>query len=666
MSAISVMNYFNMGLNVMVLSGLAIALGEVVDDAIIDVENIFRRLRQNKFKKNPIPIYKVVFDSSMEVRKSVVFATIIIVLVFIPLLSLSGVAGKLFGPLAIAYISSIIASLFVALTITPALCYLMLGKSKLESEDSPLIKFIKYYYEIFLRAIEKKSKVIIFTSILIISLGFALLPFFKTQFIPPLHEGHFIMHMTALPGTSEKESIRIGNLVSAKIKNIGGVKSVAQWVGRSPMGADTFGTHYSEFEIELEQSDGPEQDKILEKIKDIVNGNPNNKTLSSNGFVGVNFAINTFLTERIEETISGYNASVVINLFGKDLDALDRDGQKISRLLNEIDGAEDIMLQSPPGTPQATIRLRPNKIAEYGIMKSDVLEIIRTAYEGYPAAIIYDGVMPVTVKVTVNKSYRDDILDIHELPIRTSTNQIIKLGEIADISQENGRSKILHQDGKRVQTITANIDGRDIGIFNEDLNAKLSTLNLGEGNYYEITGAAKENSKAREELITFSVLAGFTVLLMLYIAFGSLRNLAITLFNLPFALIGGVVAASIFGGWISIGSMVGFVTLFGITLRNSIMLLSHYQHLVSNENCEWNLETCVRGAKERLPSILMTALVAGLALMPIALGSGQPGKEIEGPMATIIIGGLFTSTILNLLILPTLLLNYGNFKKRSF
>ena len=666
MSAISVMNYFNMGLNVMVLSGLAIALGEVVDDAIIDVENIFRRLRQNKFKTPPTPIYKVVFDASMEVRKSVVFATIIIVLVFIPLLSLSGVAGKLFGPLGIAYISSIIASLFVALTITPALCYLMLGKSKLKSEDSPVIRGIKYYYEIFLRAIERKSRVIIFTSLLFIALGLALLPFFKTQFIPPLHEGHFIMHMTALPGTSEKESIRIGNLVSAKIRGIGGVKSVAQWVGRSPMGADTFGTHYSEFEIELEPSDGPEQDIILEEIKGIVNGNSNNSSPSTNGFVGVNFAINTFLTERIEETISGYNASVVINLFGKDLDELDRDGQKISRLLNEIEGAKDIMLQSPPGTPQATIRLRANKIAEYGIMKSDVLEIIRTAYEGFPAAIIYDGVIPITVKVTVNKSYRDDILDIHNLPIRTSTNQIVRLGEIADISQENGRSKILHQDGKRVQTITANIDGRDISAFNKDLIIKLSDLNLGEGNYYEITGAAMENSKAREELITFSILAGFTVLLMLYIAFGSLRNLTITLFNLPFALIGGVVAASIYGGWISIGSMVGFVTLFGITLRNSIMLLSHYQHLVSNENCEWNLETCVRGAKERLPSILMTALVAGLALMPIALGSGQPGKEIEGPMATIIIGGLFTSTILNLLILPTLLLNYGNFKKRSF
>ena len=388
-----------------------------------------------------------------------------------------------------------------------------------------VIRGIKYYYEIFLRAIERKSRVIIFTSLLFIALGLALLPFFKTQFIPPLHEGHFIMHMTALPGTSEKESIRIGNLVSAKIRGISGVKSVAQWVGRSPMGADTFGTHYSEFEIELEHSDGPEQDIILEEIKGIVNGNSNNSSPSTNGFVGVNFAINTFLTERIEETISGYNASVVINLFGKDLDELDRDGQKISRLLNEIEGAKDIMLQSPPGTPQATIRLRANKIAEYGIMKSDVLEIIRTAYEGFPAAIIYDGVIPITVKVTVNKSYRDDILDIHNLPIRTSTNQIVRLGEIADISQENGRSKILHQDGKRVQTITANIDGRDISAFNKDLIIKLSDLNLGEGNYYEITGAAMENSKAREELITFSILAGFTVLLMLYIAFGSLRNL---------------------------------------------------------------------------------------------------------------------------------------------
>lgn len=662
LSAICVMSFYNLGLNVMVLSGLAIALGEVVDDAIIDVENIFRRLRQNKLKTKPLPIYQVVFNSSMEVRKSVVFATIIIVLVFLPLLSLSGVAGKLFGPLGIAYITSIIASLFVALTVTPALCYLMLGHSNIESEDSPLISFIKKHYEKTLRVIEKKSKAIIFISLILISIGISFLPFFKTQFIPPLHEGHFIMHMTAYPGTSEKESIRIGNLVTEKLSQIEGIKSIAQWVGRSPMGADTFGTHYSEFEIELEPLDGPSQDEILDQMNEILHG----ENKEQNGFVGVNFAINTFLTERIEETISGYNASVVINIFGNDLDSIDQDAQKIAILLENIRGSKDITLQSPPGTPEVEIKIDPIKVAKYGINKIDVLNSIRSAYEGYPAAFVYEGVIKTPVVVTLNQISKDSITDIKNLPVRGADNQKYSLKDIAIITQKNGRSKILHQDGKRVQTITSNIEKRDIDSFSDELKNKLERLQLNPGVYYEITGSAQENAKSREELITHSTLAGAAVLLMLYIAFGSLRNLGLTILNLPFALIGGVLAALFYGGWISIGSLVGFVTLFGITLRNSIMLISHYQHLIDNENRQWNLETCIQGAKERLPSILMTALVAGLALTPIALGSNQPGKEIEGPMATIIIGGLFTSTILNLLILPTILLNYGKFEKREF
>jgi CzcA family heavy metal efflux pump len=662
LSAICVMSFYGLGLNVMVLSGLAIALGEVVDDAIIDVENIFRRLRQNKLKIKPLPIYQVVFNSSMEVRKSVVFATIIIVLVFLPLLSLSGVAGKLFGPLGIAYITSIIASLFVALTVTPALCYLMLGHSNIESEDSPLISFIKKHYERTLRIIEKKSKAIIFISLILISIGISFLPFFKTQFIPPLHEGHFIMHMTAYPGTSEKESIRIGNLVTKKLSQIEGIKSIAQWVGRSPMGADTFGTHYSEFEIELEPLDGPSQDEILDQMNEILHGENKEK----NGFVGVNFAINTFLTERIEETISGYNASVVINIFGNDLDSIDQDAQKIAILLENIRGSKDITLQSPPGTPEVEIKIDPIKIAKYGINKIDVLNSIRSAYEGYPAAFVYEGVIKTPVVVTLNQISKDSITDIKNLPVRGAENQKYSLKDIAMITQKNGRSKILHQDGKRVQTITSNIEKRDIDSFNDELKNKLERLQLNPGVYYEITGSAQENAKSREELITHSTLAGVAVLLMLYIAFGSLRNLVLTALNLPFALIGGVLAALFYGGWISIGSLVGFVTLFGITLRNSIMLISHYQHLIDNENRQWNLETCIQGAKERLPSILMTALVAGLALTPIALGSNQPGKEIEGPMATIIIGGLFTSTVLNLLILPSILLNYGKFTKKDF
>tara|TARA_B100000035_G_scaffold315313_1_gene335171 strand:+ start:8578 stop:11688 length:3111 start_codon:yes stop_codon:yes gene_type:complete len=664
LSAICVMSFYGLGLNVMVLSGLAIVLGEVVDDAIIDVENIFRRLRQNKLLTKPLPIYQVVFNASMEVRKSVVFATIIIVLVFLPLLSLSGVAGKLFGPLGIAYISSIIASLFVALTVTPALCYLMLGNTIIKSEDSPIIASIKIYYEKIIRAIENKSSGVIIMSFLLISIGLAFLPFFKTQFIPPLHEGHYIMHMTAYPGTSEKESIRIGNLVTNKILKIDGVKSVAQWVGRSPMGADTFGTHYSEFEIELDPLDGPSQDKILDQINSIVHGDIGEDL--QGGFVGVNFAINTFLTERIEETISGYNASVVVNVFGSNLDSLDQDIQKIAQVLQGIKGAIDITVQSPPGTPQVKIRLKPEKIAQLGIMNKDVLDAIRVAYEGITATYLYEGIHKKPVVITFEKDYRNDIAKIKNLPIRSNFNKIFMLSDIADITQENGRSKILHENGKRVQTITANISNRDFDTFSDELKQKLSKLNLNTNNYYEITGSAEENAKAREELITHSFLAGTAVLLMLIIAFGSLPNLIITILNLPFALIGGVLAATFYGGWLSIGSLVGFVTLFGITLRNSIMLISHYQHLIENENLPWNLETCVKGAKERLPSILMTALVAGLALLPIAMGTGEPGNEITGPMATIIIGGLFTSTILNLLILPTILLNFGVFKKRVF
>ena len=662
LSAISVMSYFNFGLNVMVISGLAIALGEVVDDAIIDVENIFRRMRQNKLKKQPLPLYQVVFNSSMEVRKSVVFATVIIVLVFLPLLSLSGVAGKLFGPLAIAYISSITASLFVALTITPALCYLMIGYSDIKTEDSPVVKFLKNKYEIILSRIEKQSKLIILSSLFVIAIGLSFLPFLKTQFIPPLHEGHFIMHMTSFPGTSEQESIRVGNLVTKKLKKIEGIKSIAQWVGRSPLGADTFGTHYSEFEIELDEGlGGPEQDEILANIKSILHGDDNQEFEA--GFVGVNFAINTFLTERIEETISGYNASVVINLFGENLDLIDQDSALISSTLNTINGIKDITLQSPPGSPEVFIKLRSEKMSSLGINKADVLKFIRAAYDNYPVTKIYNGIIPTTVAVTLNKESRDDIMDIKELPIMNAQNQIIRLSEIADITQKNGRSKILHQNGKRVQTVTANIGDVDIDIFTKSLNEKLKELKLNEGNYYEITGSAQENMQARNELITQSLLAGGAVLLLLYIAFGSFTNLCLTVLNLPFALIGGVLAASFTGGWISIGSLVGFVTLFGITLRNTIMLISHYQFLINEENCIWNTETCIRGAKERLPSILMTALVAGLALTPIAFGSDQPGKEIEGPMAMIIIGGLFTSTILNLLILPTILLNYGSFKK---
>jgi CzcA family heavy metal efflux pump len=669
LSAIVVLSYFEIGLNIMVLGGLAIALGEVVDDAIIDTENIFRRLKENRLLAKPLPIYKVVFDASMEVRSSVVYATIIVALVFMPLLTLSGVAGKLFAPLGLAYIAAIMASLVVALTLTPALCYVLLGNAKLESEDSPIIKAIKRSYVKLLYLIEKQYKLVIFVSLLLIALGLGILPLFKSQFIPALHEGHFIMHMTAVPGTSEQESLRLGKQVAKVLREIKGVQSVTQWVGRAQNGADTFGTHYSEFEIEIGTLSGQEQDRILADIREELAGeavDSDGDGKAEIGFVGVNFAINTFLTERIEETISGYAASTVINIYGNDLDALDRDAQKIASLVSSTKGATDVLVQSPPGTPQVVIRLRPDKLAVWGLQAVDVLDTVRASYESVPITQIYMGSRVVGLSVVLEEEARDDVGDIGNIPLFNPEGKLLHLKDIAFINQENGRSKILHAGAKRIQTVTANVQGRDVASFTSELKKRIKTdINLTNGNYLEFTGEAEANAQSREDLIVHSLLAIVAIFLMLYIAFGRLRNLLLTFANLPFALIGGVLAALFTGGWISLGSLVGFVTLFGITLRNSIMMVSHFQHLIDEENCVWNLETCIRGATERLPSVLMTALVTALGLLPLAIGSGQPGREIEGPMATIIVGGLITSTILNLLILPTIMLHFGKFEKKE-
>ena len=669
LSAIVVLSYFKIGLNIMVLGGLAIALGEVVDDAIIDTENIFRRLKENRLLAKPKANYLVVFDASIEVRSSVVYATVIVALVFMPLLTLSGVAGKLFAPLGLAYIAAIMCSLVIALTLTPALCYAMLSHAKLNSEDSPIIKWIKRRYVALLYKIENHYKLIISLSFLLIALGLGILPLFKNQFIPALHEGHFIMHMTALPGTSEVQSLRLGKQVAKTIGAIKGVKSVVQWVGRAPNAADTFGTHYSEFEIEIGSLSGEAQNHILADIREALAGEAIDKDgdgVAEIGFVGANFAINTFLTERIEETISGYTASVVINIFGNDLDALDRDAQKIAGLLTSMKGATDVLLQSPPGEPQAVIRLRPDALSTWGIPATDVLDTIRAAYENLPVAQIYLGSHVVGLSVVLEDQARDDIHDIGNIALYNADGKLLHLKDIAYITQENGRAKILHAGAKRIQTVTANVQGRDVENFNKELNARLkSDVHLANGNYLALTGEAQANAQSREDLIVHSLLAGVAIFLMLFIAFGRLRNLLLTFVNLPFALIGGVLAALLTGGWLSLGSLVGFVTLFGITLRNSIMMVSHFQYLVGKENCLWNLETCMRGATERLPSILMTALVTALGLLPLAIGSGQPGREIEGPMATIIVGGLITSTILNLLILPTIMLHFGKFERNT-
>jgi CzcA family heavy metal efflux pump len=649
--AVIVLLESGVNLNIMVLGGLAIALGEVVDDAIIDTENIFRRLRENRLLVKPLPVIDVVYGASLEVRSSVVYASFIVALVFVPLLTLNGVAGRLFSPLGYSYILAILTSLLVALTLTPALCYMLLGNAEIVNDDPPLIRRIKPLYHNLLGWVSRFFRPVIIASVIVCVSG--LLAFFSldSKFLPELREGHYIVHTTSIPGTSLQESIRIGSKLTEQFLAIPSVQSVSQWAGRAERGADTYGSHYSEYEVRLDPMSGSEQQEVLDKLRDILKD-----------FPGILFEANTFLTERVDETISGYTSPVAVNIYGNDLNQLDSKAQEVARLMQEIDGAADVQLRSPPGTPLLQIALNLDQLGFWGVLPSQIVDTLQAAYETRVVGKNIQGNKIYNVAVTLTPELRQQPESIAKLPIRTQDGTMVTLGQVAEIRHSASRYNILHQGSQRRQTVTGNVLDRDLDDFIAELKQRVfKEVSFPEGVYPEFTGAAIEQAQARKELILHSLLAGAGVLIFIYIAIGSIRHMLLTLANLPFALIGGVVAVLLTGATLSVGSVVGFVTLFGITVRNSIMLLSHYRHLVEVEHKAWNLDTAIRGAQERLPSILMTALVTALAMFPIAFNSDNPGREIMGPMAAIIIGGLASSTLLNLLLLPAILLRYGRF-----
>ncbi|MCK5830117.1 MAG: efflux RND transporter permease subunit [Methylococcales bacterium] len=641
-------------LNIMVLGGLAIALGEVVDDAIIDTENIFRRLRENRLLNQPKPAALVIYEASIEVRSSVVYASFIVALAFVPLLTLHGVAGRLFSPLGISYILAILMSLVVALTLTPALCYLLLGKQSVslnKEQEPPLIRWIKPYYNKLLRWISNHFKWVMGGSLIFCLLGLLTSFNLENKFLPELREGHYIVHTSSIPGTSLQESIRIGSELTKQFLKIPNIESVSQWAGRAERGADTYGSHYSEFEVRLQPLSGAEQQQVLDQLREVLDN-----------FPGILYEANTFLTERIDETISGYTSPVVVNIYGDDLSMLDRKAKSVANIMRNIQGAANVQLRSPPGTPLLQVHLDLDKLQLWGLKPEQVINTIQTAYESHVTGKNIQSNRIYNVAVALVPELRTQPDAIKNLPIRTEDGRLISLSQVADIKHSEGRYNILHQGAQRKQTVTCNVIDRDMSDFMRVLKDKvLKEVSFSTNSYPEFTGAAMEQAQAKENLLLRSLLAGVGMLIFIYIAIGNMRHVLLTLINIPFSLIGGLVAVFLTGATLSVGSIVGFITLFGITVRNSIMLLSHYQHLVHVEKKPWNVNTMVLGAQERLPSILMTALVTALAMLPIAINSDNPGKEIMGPMAAIIIGGLASSTILNLLLLPSMLLRYGHF-----
>ena len=654
LAAVIALDKVGLSLNTMTMGGLSIAIGEVVDDAVIDVENIYRRLRENRASATPRSSFQVVLDASIEVRSAVVYATFAVILVFFPVLNMSGLAGRIFGPLGIAYIWAILASLVVALSVTPALCMLLLGKHDLPPLEPPAVRWLKKRYESVLFRIERSPRRVMAAVALLVVLGVGTVFLLRESFLPELREGNITVHMTALPGTSLEESLRLGSRLTDALLRIPSVQSVAQRAGRAELGTDTMGTHESEIDVNMKATNEEQVKATQAGIQRVISELP-----------GPILTSNSFLTERINETLSGYRSPVVVNVFGNDLGQLDQQAAEIAQVLGGIKGATQVQLQSPPGMPQIVARLRQEDVARWGFDPLAVLDVVRTAYGSDIVGQIYDGNRVFDVSVVLAPSGRERVNEIGALPLRSPDGNYVTLNQLADINEQSGRYVILHQGARRVQTITCNVQDRDVFSFVEEAKKRISGLSFPAGVYLEFSGTAEAQARSRRDLLVNSLLAGLGIILLLSGVMGNHRNLLLVLTNLPFALVGGILAALITGANLSLGSLVGFVTLFGITLRNSIMLISHYEHLIDIDRMSWGWDVALRGASERLAPILMTALVTGLGLLPLAIGSGDPGREIEGPMAIVILGGLVTSTALNLLVLPTFALRYGRFERSA-
>jgi CzcA family heavy metal efflux pump len=652
LAAVIVLERLDITLNTMTLGGLAIAIGVVVDDAVVDLENIIRRLRENQQRARPASRARVILDASIEVRAAVVYATFAVLFVVFPIVTLSGLAGRLFAPLGIAYAIAVLASLLITLTLTPALAMVFLKDQDVSIREPPLMRWSKQRYQRLLTRITHHPRLAIAIALTGSLLGCALLPFLQGSFIPALKEAHFTVHMATVPGTSVAESLRIGNLVTRTLRALPAVRQVAQRAGRGELADDTYGPHYSEFEVELKPLNGEESQAVQGQIRARLADIP-----------GANFLVYTFLSERIDETLSGYTAPVVVNIFGSDLDVLDRKAQEVAQVLSGIHGAADVSLPSPPGLPQLSIRLRQADLERWGLDPLEVQDAIATAYQGDTVGQAYEGNRVFPIVAILDPSSRSRVDQVADLPLRTPAGSYVRLKQVADLEERSGRYQVLHSQAQRMQSVTANVVGRALSSFVQEAQRRIRReVALPPGTYIQLAGEAPAQSRSVKDLAANSAIALVGIVLLLAIITRNIPNLLLLLASLPFALVGGVLAVFAMGGALSLGAMVGFIALLGITLRNSILLIAHYQHLVGEGGQPWTLATAILGASDRLTPILMTSLVTALGVLPLALGMGEPGREIEGPMAAVILGGLVSSTVLNLLVLPSLALAHGRFE----
>jgi CzcA family heavy metal efflux pump len=647
LAAIAVLDHYGYTLNTMTLGGFAVALGVLVDDAIIGIENIMRRLRENSAAANPLPRLTVVRDASLEVRGPVIYATAVVIAVFLPELFTSSVQGHFVGPLALAFIFAVTASLLVAMTSTPALCALLLRRHEVH-EEAGWLKRMKTWQTAAVHGVGSHFKLTLGFLIGLVVVAIAALPFVGGTFMPDFREGHFVLQVSSsLPGTSLDQMLDIGRRISADVLALPYVDTIEQEVGRAEMSEDTWGPHQCEFHVELKPDATIDESVAQETLRTILGKYP-----------GLQSEVVTFLGDRMSESLSGETAQVAIKVFGDDLNNIDSAATAIVAALGKIPGIVDLQFKRQSGTPTIAIALKPQAMAALGVKAQDVLDTIEAAYAGQTVGQTYQDTRTVDVVTLLPDSLRHQPAGLANLTIATPLGPV-PLSKVATITPTEDRYSIEHDGGQRRVSVTFNVNkGSLSGVVAQAQQVIASKVKLPQNVFIEFTGAAAAEAQTRTELMLYSSLALAVILMILFVSFHWRVNSWLVMANLPFSLIGSVAAIAATGIGISLGSVVGLVTVFGVSARNAILQLAHYEHLVEVERHPWSLELVIRGANERLIPILMTAAVTALGLAPLAFGIHQPGQEIEGPMAITVLGGLISSTVLNLFVLPALTFRY--------
>jgi CzcA family heavy metal efflux pump len=633
-------------INTMILAGLVISVGVVVDDAIIDVENIVRRLRQHRREGSTQSTATVILDASLEVRSAIIYATLIDVVAITPVLFVQGVSGAFFQPLVLSYGLAVLASMLVALTVTPALALILLHGSTIERRESPLATRLQRAYATFLARVLHSSRPAFAAVAAVAVAGVVIAPQLGQSLFPEFKERDFLMHWITTPGTSLPEEDRIILAASRDLRAIPGVRNFGSHIGQALLGEEIAGVDFGENWISVDPA--ADYEKTLEEVE-----------ATADAYPGLFRNVETYLNERIDEVLTGSSDQVAIRIYGADLAELRRLADEVASAIGDIDGIVEVHRDLQTDVPQIEVTVDLPTAQAYGIKPGDVRRAAATLVSSEEVGDIFKSGKAYDVHVWSTPETRASVRDIERLPIDTPLRGPVPLSTLASVRVVPTPNRINHENLARLITVGANVEDRDLGAAVREVEAAIASIDFPQGYHPELLGEFAERQTAQDNLLLFAIAAAVGVFLLLQASFANTRLAIISFLTLPSALVGGVLAAYISGGSLSLGSLIGFFTVLGIAARNGIMMINHFQHLERFEGETFGPALVIRGARERLSPILMTALATGLALVPLVIAGELPGAEIEHPMAIVILGGLLTSTLLNLFIVPSLYLRFG-------